>query len=98
MVSVSVRLRQLEEIEKDVVKAVRVAGQCLQELSKDPTSQLVTKYTTTFLATLQSVDQRLSEQIAYLSQVSTSQWHGDSVYLAERVLTVSFRMRNSHMV
>lgn len=47
-------------------------GQAIQELSKDKVSmKQVENHTESFLKTLETVEIRLSEQIGYLTQVST---------------------------
>ncbi|XP_068672687.1 mediator of RNA polymerase II transcription subunit 11-like [Montipora capricornis] len=79
------RLKQLEEIEKDVVKVIRSAGETLEELSKDnPSEDRINSTATKFLKSLEGVEKGLSEQIGYLTQVATGQPHEGSTYGAEK--------------
>ncbi|XP_003739948.1 mediator of RNA polymerase II transcription subunit 11 [Galendromus occidentalis] len=80
------KLKELDDIEKDVAQALHAAGQALTELGKDkPTLKPVEANTTNFLKTLQSVESNLSKHIVYLSQVSTVQPHEGSNYAAQKV-------------
>ncbi|PFX29044.1 mediator of RNA polymerase II transcription subunit 11-like [Stylophora pistillata] len=79
------RLKQLEEIEKDVVKVIRSAGETLEELSKDaPSEDRINSTATKFLKSLEGVEKGLTEQIGYLTQVATGQPHEGSTYGAEK--------------
>lgn len=79
------RLKQLEEIEQDVVRVIEAASQSLLEISKAlPSEEYIIKTTTEFLKGLEGVEKNLSEQISYLSQVSTNQQHEGSIYLEEK--------------
>lgn len=70
------RLRQLDQIENDLVAALCNAGQSLQELSKDePNAKMVERETGNFLKTLERVENEISKQLVYLTQVSTGQTH-----------------------
>lgn len=86
MMSQSVdRLKQLEEIEKDIVKVIRSAGETLEELSKEvPSEDRINTTATKFLKSLEGVEKGLSEQIGYLTQVATGQPHEGSIYGAEK--------------
>lgn len=79
------RLKQLEEIEKDVVKVIRSAGETLEELSKDnPSEDRINSTATKFLKSLEGVEKGLTEQIGYLTKVATGQPHEGSIYGAEK--------------
>jgi len=79
------RLKQLEEIEKDVVKVIRSAGETLEELSKDnPSEDRINSTATKFLKSLEGVEKGLTEQIGYLTKVATGQPHEGSTYGAEK--------------
>ncbi|XP_020607398.1 mediator of RNA polymerase II transcription subunit 11-like [Orbicella faveolata] len=79
------RLKQLEEIEKDIVKVIRSAGETLEELAKEaPSEDRINSTATRFLKSLEGVEKGLSEQIGYLTQVATGQPHEGSTYGAEK--------------
>jgi len=79
------RLKQLEEIEQDVVTVIESASQSLLELSKEkPSEDYVISSTTKFLKGLEGVEKNLNQQISYLSQVSTNQQHEGSIYAEEK--------------
>ncbi|XP_071492722.1 mediator of RNA polymerase II transcription subunit 11-like [Diadema setosum] len=79
------RLKQLENIETDIACVVQNAGKVVLELSKDrPVEKQIETNTKTFVKTLESVEKRLTEQINYLSQVSTGQPHEGSSYPAQK--------------
>lgn len=79
------RLKQLEEIEKDIVKVIRSAGETLEELSKEaPLEDRINSTATKFLKSLEGVEKGLTEQIGYLTQVATGQPHEGSTYGAEK--------------
>lgn len=79
------RLKQLEDIEADVVGVIESASQSLLELSKQqPSEDYVNSRTTEFLKGLEGVERKLNEHISYLSQVSTNQQHEGSVYSEEK--------------
>ena len=79
------RLKQLERIEKEIVKVVSSAGHALQELSKEqPMKDNLNTHTKDFLNSLQGVEKGLQEQIAYLTEVATGQPHEGSIYGAEK--------------
>ncbi|XP_066930148.1 mediator of RNA polymerase II transcription subunit 11-like [Clytia hemisphaerica] len=79
------RLKQLEEVEKDVVVVIESASQSLLELSKQqPSEEYVIARTTEFLKGLEGVERKLNEHISYLSQVSTNQQHEGSIYSEEK--------------
>ena len=68
-----------------------IQGQALLELSKEKTSQKATEtHTNQFLKSLNIVESKLSEQINYLTQVSTGQPHEGSGYAAAKVLQMAW--------
>lgn len=71
-------------------------GQVLQELGKDKSSlKNAENHTTCFLKSLNQVETKLSEQINYLTQVSTGQPHEGSGYGSAKVLQMAWH-RISH--
>lgn len=67
------------------------AGQSLQELGKEKTSQkAVENHTQQFLKSLNIIETKLSEQINYLTQVSTGQPHEGSGYASAKVLQMAW--------
>lgn len=84
------RLRQLDQIEHDLVNALCNAGQSLSELAKDePNVKIVDRETRSFLETLERVESEISKQLVYLTQVSTGQTHEGSCYGHQKVLNMS---------
>lgn len=66
-------------------------GQSLQELSKEKSSQKAAEtHTQAFIKSLAMVESKLSEQINYLTQVSTGQAHEGSGYAAAKVLQMAW--------
>ncbi|XP_076178064.1 mediator complex subunit 11 isoform X1 [Ptiloglossa arizonensis] len=66
------RIQILETIEKDIIVCLQSAGQAFMELSKEKSSlKQAEAQTQQFLKTLGHVESKLSEQINYLTQVST---------------------------
>ena len=64
------RLEQLNEIEKEIVDAMKNAGASLQELSKDNATKKQTELSSTaYIKSLQKIESDLLKQINYLSQV-----------------------------
>ncbi|XP_001640033.2 mediator of RNA polymerase II transcription subunit 11 isoform X1 [Nematostella vectensis] len=75
------RLKQLEEIEKDIVKVMQSAGETIAELSNEnPSEDMVNMKATEFVKSLEGVEKGLTEQINYLTQVATGQPHEGSTY------------------
>ncbi|CAL1541372.1 unnamed protein product [Lymnaea stagnalis] len=84
------KLLALEKIEKDIATVLQTAGQALQELSKDkPAFKHVEGHTSNFLKTLQEIENGLSQQISYLSQVTTGQPHEGSSYASQKDLQMA---------
>lgn len=67
------------------------SGQSLLELGKEKTSQkAVENNTQQFLKSLNIIETKLSEQINYLTQVSTGQPHEGSGYASAKVLQMAW--------
>ena len=65
------RLEQLNDIEKEIVEALKNCGASLQELSKDNVTKKNAEQTSTaYIKSLQKIESDLLKQINYLSQVS----------------------------
>ncbi|XP_012541942.1 mediator of RNA polymerase II transcription subunit 11 isoform X1 [Monomorium pharaonis] len=72
------RIQILETIEKDIILCLQCAGHACTELSKEKSSlKQAESQTHQFLKTLGQLESKLSEQINYLTQVST----GTSIHL-----------------
>jgi len=85
------RIEQLEEIEKDVISILQTAGATLLEIAKDrPAQKTVDTHTQKVMADIKSVEQNLSEQIKYLTQVSTGHPHEGSSYPSQKVLQTAW--------
>lgn len=66
-------------------------AQALLELSKEKSGQKQAESNTSqFLRTLSQVESKLSEQINYLTQVSTGQPHEGSGYASQKVLQMAW--------
>lgn len=66
-------------------------GQSFLELSKEKSSlKQAEGHTHQFLKTLGQVEQKLTEQINYLTQVSTGQPHEGSGYASQKVLQMAW--------
>ncbi|EDV98019.1 mediator of RNA polymerase II transcription subunit 11 [Drosophila grimshawi] len=85
------KIHALDEIEKDIILCMQSAGQALQELGKEKSSQKSAEtQSQQFLKSLSSVESKLSEQINYLTQVSTGQPHEGSGYASAKVLQMAW--------
>ncbi|KAJ3632799.1 hypothetical protein MTP99_009783 [Tenebrio molitor] len=85
------RIQVLESIEKDIITCLHSAGQVFVELSKEKSSlKQAENHTQTFLKTLGAVENKLTEQINYLTQVSTGQPHEGSGYASQKVLQMAW--------
>jgi len=81
------RIEQLEQIEEDVINILKTSGNCLLEVAKDrPSQKAVDSLVQQVMANIKSVDNKLSEQIKYLTQVSTGHPHEGSSYPSQKVL------------
>uniref|UniRef100_A0A1A9VZX0 Mediator of RNA polymerase II transcription subunit 11 n=1 Tax=Glossina brevipalpis TaxID=37001 RepID=A0A1A9VZX0_9MUSC len=91
------KIHVLDDIEKDIILCLQSAGQTLQELSKEKSSQKNAEtQTQQFLKSLSSLESKLTEQISYLTQVSTGQPHEGSGYASAKVLQMAWH-RISHV-
>ena len=80
------RIEQLEQIEEDVIAILRSAGNCVVEIAKDrPSQKAVDANVQQVMTNIKSVDSKLSEQIKYLTQVSTGHPHEGSSYASQKV-------------
>ena len=85
------RMNELDKVEKDVVSCLHTAGKALEEISKDkPSQKQVDLLVTQFMNSLQEIDSKLTENIKYLSQVSTGQPHEGSSYASQKVLQMAW--------
>jgi len=75
---------------------IQSAGNALQELSKEkPSQKNAENHTNQFLKSLNSIENKLSDQINYLLQVSTTSAHEGSGYASAKVLQMAWhRMHN----
>ncbi|XP_004530278.1 mediator of RNA polymerase II transcription subunit 11 [Ceratitis capitata] len=85
------KIHALDDIEQEIILCLQSAGQALQELSKEKSSQKSAEtQTQQFLKSLSNVESKLSEQINYLTQVSTGQPHEGSGYASAKVLQMAW--------
>lgn len=85
------RIEELEEIEKDVIAILQTAGTALNEISRDrPSQKQVDQLTQQVMGHIRAVDTKLSEQIRYLTQVSTGHPHEGSSYPSQKVLQTAW--------
>lgn len=85
------RIQALELIEKDIITCLQSAGQALLELSKEKSSlKQVENQSHQFLKSLGNVESKLTEQINYLTQVSTGQPYENSGYASQKVLQMAW--------
>ncbi|KAJ9576956.1 hypothetical protein L9F63_006482 [Diploptera punctata] len=85
------KIQVLETIEKDIITCLQSAGQALFELSKEKSSlKQAEGHTHQFLKTLGHIENKLTEQINYLTQVSTGQPHEGSGYASQKVLQMAW--------
>lgn len=72
---------KLDSIEEDLVESLTAAGQALKELSKDkPNTKNLDNSIETFMSRLDRFGSELSQQIAYLTRVTTGQSAEGSSY------------------
>ncbi|RZF33926.1 hypothetical protein LSTR_LSTR012268 [Laodelphax striatellus] len=85
------KIQALDSIERDIILCLQSAGQALSELGKEKSSQKQAEgQTQQFLKTLSSVESKLTDQINYLTQVSTGQPHEGSGYASQKVLQMAW--------
>lgn len=86
-----VRMNELDKVEKEVVNCLGSAGKALEEIGKDkPSQKQVDNLVSQFMTSLQEIDSKLTENIKYLSQVSTGQPHEGSSYASQKVLQMAW--------
>lgn len=74
------RIEQLDQIEKDVITILQTTGQCLTEIARDrPSQKQADVLSGQVLNSIKNVDSKLSEQIKYLTQVSTGKLNNTDV-------------------
>lgn len=75
------QLKNLDSIEEDLVESLAAASQALKEMGKDKfNGKTVETLTNTFMGRLDKANSGLSQQIAYLIHVTTSQSAESSSY------------------
>lgn len=85
------KIQVLDSIEKEIILCLQSAGQALLELSKEKSSQKAAEsHTQQFLKSLNMVESKISENLNYLTQVSTGQPHEGSGYAAAKVLQMAW--------
>ncbi len=85
------RIEQLDAIEQDVVNVLASAGQFLQDLTKDrPSQKNADQVCQQVMSAVKAVDLKLSEQIRYLTQVSTGHPHEGSSYPSQKILQTAW--------
>merc|ERR1719251_552488 len=84
-------MKELDKVEKEVVSVLHTAGKALEEIGKDkPSQKQVDNLVSQFMTSLQEIDTKLTENIKYLSQVSTGQPHEGSSYASQKVLQMAW--------
>ncbi|KAL5474042.1 hypothetical protein EMCRGX_G028615 [Ephydatia muelleri] len=79
------RLEKLQSIEQDITAMLNLVSDAVEELAKDAPSAPIVEYKTKdLIKTLEGIEKGLSEEILYLTKVSTAQAHEGSVYGAEK--------------
>lgn len=70
------RLRALEDVEKEIAIILHCAGTIVLELSKDKhNASLIDRQLSQFIASVNRVENELSSQIRYLTQVMHYNYH-----------------------
>ena len=73
------------------MNCLHTAGMALSEVAKDkPSQKQVDLLVTQFMNSLQKIDNDLTSQIKYLSEVSTGQPHEGSSYASQKVLQMAW--------
>lgn len=91
------RFKDLETIENDITTSLQCAGKAIYELSKDRTSiKQVENQSYQFLKSLSDIQCKLTDQINYLTQVTTSLPHENSGYAAQKELDMA-QQRVNHV-
>ena len=85
------RIEQLDQIEKDVINILQTAGQFMQDFTKDrPSQKQADLLCQQVMGSIKNVDNKLSEQIKYLTQVSTGHPHEGSSYPSQKILQTAW--------
>lgn len=88
------KIQALDLIEKEIILCIQSAGNALQELSKEkPSQKNAENHTNQFLKSLNSIENKLSDQINYLLQVSTTHAHEGSGYSSAKNLQMAWQVR-----
>lgn len=75
------QMQNLDNIEEDLAESLLAAGQALKELGKEKSNaKTVENFTNTFMTRLDRAGSELSNQIAYLTRVTTGQSAEGSSY------------------
>ena len=86
----SKRVEQLNRIESDIANVLEFAAESLVELSKDyPKKEVVDDRSTMLFDTLRGIERGLRDHINYLGEVSTSSPHMQSIYGAQKDLSIT---------
>ncbi|XP_065898506.1 mediator of RNA polymerase II transcription subunit 11-like [Dysidea avara] len=79
------KIEKLNSIERSIAEMLSNIAESVREMSKDnPSLEVVEEKTKQFLSALEKIDYSLSEEIAYLSEVSTTHPHVGSIYGEEK--------------
>ncbi|KAL7041052.1 hypothetical protein ACKWTF_000600 [Chironomus riparius] len=90
------KIQALDAIEKEIVLCIQSAGNALQELSKEkPSQKNAENHASQFLKSLNSIENKLSDQINYLQQVSTTHAHEGSGYASAKNLQMAWQRLNN---
>lgn len=80
------KLHTLDQIESQIYQMMQFGTNALNEFSKDkPSIKNVENQVSQFVKCLESVDNNVSKQLQYLSQVSTLQPHEGSTYSTMKI-------------
>jgi mediator of RNA polymerase II transcription subunit 11 len=91
------KLEKLELIEQQLLQSIQCASQVFKELSKDkPSIKHVESQTNQFLNSLEDVETNISQEIQYLTQISTGQPHEGSSYASVKDYQMAcFRLQHT---
>jgi mediator of RNA polymerase II transcription subunit 11 len=90
------KIQALDAIEKEIILCIQSAGNALAELSKEkPSQKNAENHTNQFLKSLNSIENKLSDQINYLLQVSTTHAHEGSGYSSAKNLQMAWQRLNN---
>uniref|UniRef100_V9LJQ0 Mediator of RNA polymerase II transcription subunit 11 n=1 Tax=Callorhinchus milii TaxID=7868 RepID=V9LJQ0_CALMI len=75
------RLRNLEELEREIERMLQSAANTILEMSKEkPVERSLERHSSQFTGSVQRVESELGGHIRYLTQVATGQPHEGSSY------------------